>query len=182
MKKVAAVLFACLILIWYSGGICESVELPENLEFGWIKEDVLVETRKNGSVYNKHNYIETSIADQAYTMAFLHFADDGMKTFDTSAFSSDMEYMRQQSYLYSFATFDIEVAQKVGKFDPTEEYTLEETDAYKQLVQIQCVFTSDFRYSVAVETFEDVEKYLTNNYGTTRYTSRRGEYISVCRL
>lgn len=47
------------------------------------------------------------------------------------------------------------------------------------LSQVYTVITSDYKYETAIETFNDIESYLSQQYGETRYTSRRGQSLPM---
>lgn len=170
---LAAVLVLTGIFCLVSVAMANDFSLRNGISFGMTPEQVMDIERENGALYNKHKLVEDTILGEPFTYIRYLYADNNLR-FDNGRFSDEKDLARAEARLMSWY-FDIEMDAYFG--GGKDEYVLKEEDGQKNLTQVYCAFTSDSKYNDAIETFDKVEKILNDQYGVTRFTSRRNEKI-----
>ena len=171
MKKILALILLISMMVIPLGGNAEDAEISEGVRLGETKADVIRALAERGIALNEYGIFEDRIADQPFSITELFFLED-LSGFDAAALPDVEARISAESYNTAFS-FQKEMTESgfAGQMQEDEE------TGGQILAQIRAVITSDYKYETATETFGDVEAYLTQKYGETRYTSRRGQSL-----
>ena len=170
MKKQLSFILLCILIVVFSVSSClaDNPEICDGIELGMIKEDVIRIANSNGLPINSMGVYETTVANQPFSVVELFFTED-ISNFVPAELSDIDAHVADD-----LSDMNLILSQNApGKLLSTEE------DTGWILAQISVNITSDYRYITAVETFQDIEELLIQQYGNTRYTSRRGQSLPM---
>lgn len=168
-------------------------EIHNEVKMGMTPAEVVALETQHGDFYNTREYLEGTLLEQPYTLLLFNYADSDTEAAHFDKYGKQMvqtingEYMDfELSVNYVMAVIDMSFrltfAEQSNPLDPygvNTSYEVTNEDLNRNLIQVHGIFTADQYYKTAVLTFEDVEDCLEALYGTTRYTTRRGERLPL---
>ena len=155
-----------------SGSKASIAEITNGIRLGMTFREVMDGASKANTPENEFCVIKTTIAEQPNTNVYFTFIDD-INSYDSTTSTGSREDIAE--FIPKGMQMDYAFYMMKNGFE--EPLKIDDERANQIMVQAYATFTSDLKYSTAVETFDAVEDYLNKKYGETRYTSKLGESL-----
>ena len=169
MKKIIVGLVAIFMLFMFASGLADDRIVTDGISLGMTKEEVVRTALSRNLSINSAGAYESTVAGQPFSVVNLFFLP-GINQFSRARISPAQA-------LANDVTNDLRIANSAKTED--KESLSAENEEKLVLAQICVTITSDYQYATATETYEDVEDQLSQQYGPTRYTKRRGEALPM---